>query len=184
MIAKSVGKRASLSLQFELKSWPWFYWSHLAYMPIPEPINCLRECRTVIKPYWPNDPTAHLGWAWSQHHPTIWAENGRSYSQDRNWGTGTRQSGDGWVWDWPTTDVDCKALQFMKHQVLWSDPYHSPYFRKGMSFCVHCTGKVAEPRCELLKVTALGAWALNQEPSCPILLVPPGSNFSLTSTTT
>lgn len=62
----------------------------------------------------------------------------------------------GYETDQPT-DVNYKASQFIKHQVLWSDPYHSPNFRKGTSFCVHITGKVAEPSCDLLKLIALGA---------------------------
>lgn len=52
--------------------------------------------------------------------------------------------------------------------MVWS--LSQPVLQEGHEFCVHCTGKVAEPHCNLLKVTALGAWALNQEPSCPILL--------------
>lgn len=59
-----------------------------------------------------------------------------------NWGAS--QAGDGWMDVRPTkpqTTKDHRTLQFIKHQVLWSDPYHSPYFREGRSFCFHFTDK-------------------------------------------
>lgn len=70
-----------------------------------------------------------------------------------------------------TTDMDHRALQFIKHQVLWSDPYHNPNFREGGSFCLHFTDEVTEPcrrSCDLLKFIALGARTLrnkSQEPA-------------------
>lgn len=48
----------------------------------------------------------------------MWTENERGYFEEENWGAGTRQSGDGGCETDQTTDVDHRAFQFIKHQVL------------------------------------------------------------------
>lgn len=116
-------------------------------------------------------------------------ENGRDCAREGNWGVVQGKGRMAGCKIHQTTEVDQRALLLIsKHQVLLSDPYHSPHFREGRSFCIHFTDKETEPWQVAVICSNSQAWGAgalreeSQELSHPSP-EPPRSNFSLRSVT-
>lgn len=132
----SVEERPSLRQQSGPRCWPRFDWPsgpmHLS----------LGECSAVTGRPDSVSPGAEGGVNTAQ--PCCPRVGGRAAPGEKpGCGTGQREMDIGLLKPQMWTTEPCN--DFVKHQVLLSDPYHSPHVREGRSFCIHFTDKDTEP---------------------------------------